>query len=72
MRKKNKMICFLQVFALAAVTLSGLESCQETDEVPPVANRVATGYRMPDPEPLTAADRLVIEAQEREYSENTK
>jgi hypothetical protein len=45
-------------------------SCQETDEVPPVADNIASEYRTPDPEPLKQADRNLIKEQEKEYREN--
>lgn len=60
----------IMTVALTAMAIVGLSSCQKTDELPPVSNKIASGYRMPDPEPLTDADRAVIEAQEKEYEEN--
>lgn len=65
-------MCALLSMVLTAFVLSGLSSCQETDEVPPVANRTASSYRLPDPQTLSADDRMVIEQQEKEYSDNAE
>lgn len=60
---------FTFIFLLCAITLS---ACQKTEDEPPVGARQASGYRLPDPEPLTDEDRLVIETQEKEYNQNTE
>ena len=66
MRKKHLLI----MAAFAAVAI--LSSCENVDEVPPIQKTSATGYQLPDPEPLTAEDRAVISAQEAEYNQNAK
>lgn len=72
MNKKEKMIYVLFSMLIFTVTLLGLSSCQETDEVPPVADRTASSYRLPDPQTLSAEDRAVIELQEQEYNANAE
>ena len=62
---------YIYVLALSVVcTTVAFVSCEKTDEVPPVENTVATKYKLPDPEPLSDADREVISAMEKEYTEN--
>lgn len=62
---------YIYVLALSVVcTTVAFVSCEKTDEVPPVENTVATKYKLPDPEPLSDADRAVISAMEKEYNEN--
>lgn len=56
------MLTLLPVFA----------ACDKTDEVPPVKDTKATGYRLPDPQVLTDEDRAVIDAEETEYNNNTR
>ena len=63
-----KKIFFAALVIIASAAI--FTSCQETDEVPPVADNIASKYRTPDPEPLKQADRNLIKEQEREYSEN--
>lgn len=63
-----KKIFFVAIIAFASMAV--FSSCQETDEVPPVADNIASEYRTPDPEPLKQADRNLIKEQEKEYREN--
>lgn len=56
------MLTLLPVFA----------ACDKTDEVPPVKDTKAIGYRLPDPQVLTDEDRAVIDAEETEYNNNTR
>ncbi|MDE6871884.1 MAG: hypothetical protein K2O58_08010 [Bacteroidales bacterium] len=44
-------------------------SCNSADELPPLNEGYATEYILPDPVDLTAEDRAVIEALEKEYNE---
>ena len=62
---------YIYLLALSVVcTAVAFVSCEKTDEVPPVEKTVASQYKMPDPEPLSDADREVISAMEKEYNEN--
>jgi hypothetical protein len=63
-----KKILFITFVTFASVAV--LSSCQETDELPPVADKIASSYRIPYPEPLKQADRNLIKEQEKEYREN--
>lgn len=65
MKKWNKII---SVALFATVICS---SCGEKlDEEPPVNAGYKTNIRVPDPEPLTAEDQALIDAQQKEYDEN--
>ncbi len=50
----------------------GLTSCRQPNELPPLTDGYATKYILPDPEDLTAADRLLIEQMEEEYENAIK
>ncbi len=65
---KKKHLLIMAAFAAVAI----LASCENVNEVPPIQTTAATGYQLPDPEPLTAEDRAVISAQEAEYNQNAK
>lgn len=64
-----KKYIYVLVLSVACAAVAFV-SCEETDEVPPVEKTVASKYKMPDPEPLSDADREAISAMEKEYNEN--
>jgi hypothetical protein len=47
-------------------------ACDKCDEVPPVADKIPSGYRLPDPTPLSEQDRQVIDEMETEFNDNVK
>lgn len=65
--KKGLWICGVMAWAAVAFT-----ACEKNDEVPPTQKTQASSYKLPDPTPLTQAERDVISAQEQEYNENAK
>ena len=52
--------------------LLGVASCNKTDEVPPVADKIPSKYKLPDPQTLTGSDRAVIDSLQKEYDQNVK
>lgn len=64
---KRLVILIFAVCALLAVT-----SCGKSDEVPPVADKIPSRYKLPDPQTLTSSDRAVIDSLQKEYDENVR
>lgn len=56
----------------AVSALLGVASCNKTDEVPPVADKIPSKYKLPDPQTLTGSDRAVIDSLQKEYDQNVK
>lgn len=47
-------------------------SCGKSDEVPPVADKIPSRYKLPDPQTLTESDRAVIDSLQKEYDQNVR
>ena len=65
---KKTVIITLLVLCAAA----GLSSCRQPNELPPLTDGYATKYILPDPEDLTAAERLSLQEMEEEYDNAIK
>lgn len=61
---------FIVMSWLAICAAAMFVSCEQADEDPPVENMVALRYKLPDPEPLTDADRALIDEMQEEYNKN--
>ena len=70
--KKNNNMKHKTIFICTICTLMAVSSCNKTDEVPPVADKIPSEYKLPDPETLTDADRAVIDSIQKEYDQNVK
>ena len=47
-------------------------SCGKSDEVPPVADKIPSKYKLPAPQTLTESDRAVIDSLQKEYDQNVR
>ena len=62
----------LAIFICAVCALLGVPSCNKSDEVPPVADKIPSEYKLPDPQTLTDSDRAVIDSLQKEYDQNVR
>lgn len=62
----------LLLMILAAVAVTCLSACMNTDEEPEVNSGYDTQIPLPKAEPMTAEDSAVVAAQKAEYEENAK
>lgn len=62
----------LAIFICAVCVLLGVTSCNKSDEVPPVADKIPSEYKLPDPQTLTDSDRAVIDSLQKEYDQNVR
>lgn len=62
----------LAIFICAVCALFGVTSCNKSDEVPPVADKIPSEYKLPDPQTLTDSDRAVIDSLQKEYDQNVR
>lgn len=62
----------LAIFICAVCALLGVTSCNKSDEVPPVADKIPSRYKLPDPQTLTDSDRAVIDSLQKEYDQNVR
>lgn len=62
----------LAILTCAVCALLGVTSCNKSDEVPPVADKIPSEYKLPDPQTLTESDRAVIDSLQKEYDQNVR
>ena len=62
----------LAILTCAVCALLGVTSCNKSDEVPPVADKIPSQYKLPDPQTLTDSDRAVIDSLQKEYDQNVR
>lgn len=62
----------LAILTCAVCALLGVISCNKSDEVPPVADKIPSKYKLPDPQTLTDSDRAVIDSLQKEYDQNVR
>lgn len=62
----------LAILTCAVCALLGVTSCNKSDEVPPVADKIPSEYKLPDPQTLTSSDRAVIDSLQKEYDQNVR
>lgn len=62
----------LAIFICAVCALLGVTSCGKSDEVPPVADKIPSKYKLPDPQTLTDSDRALIDSLQKEYDQNVR
>ena len=56
-----------------AMTLASVTTaCKHVDEEPALNKGYKKEFRVPDPEPMTAADSAIVAAQKAEYEQNAK
>ena len=62
----------LAILTCAVCALLGVTSCNKSDEVPPVADKIPSRYKLLDPQTLTESDRAVIDSLQKEYDQNVR
>ena len=62
----------LAILTCAVCALLGVTSCNKSDDVPPVADKIPSEYKLPDPQTLTDSDRAVIDSLQKEYDQNVR
>lgn len=62
----------LAILTCAVCALLGVTSCNKSDEVPPVADKIPSKYKLPDPQTLTSSDRALIDSLQKEYDQNVR
>uniref|UniRef100_UPI004029A8FE hypothetical protein n=1 Tax=Prevotella sp. TaxID=59823 RepID=UPI004029A8FE len=62
----------LAILTCAVCALLAVTSCGKSDEVPPVADKIPSRYKLPDPQTLTSSDRALIDSLQKEYDQNVR
>lgn len=62
----------LAILTCAVCALLAVTSCNKSDEVPPVADKIPSKYKLPDPQTLTDSDRALIDSLQKEYDQNVR
>lgn len=62
----------LVILICAVCALLGVTSCNKSDEVPPVADKIPSKYKLPDPQTFTDSDRALIDSLQKEYDQNVR
>ena len=62
----------LAILTCAVCALLGVTSCNKSDEVPPVADKIPSEYKLPDPQTLTDSNRALIDSLQKEYDQNVR